>query len=86
MIVASFPVPVPPQSQPGRHSESRGQLLGHGLRSPLDLFAVVPIAVLDGASCRAADPAGLSFVNINSPDDLASLSSAAGLREEHDLV
>lgn len=61
-------------------------LLEHGLRSPLDLLAAVPCAVLDGAACRAADPDGLSFVNINTPADLASLPVGAALLEEHDLV
>lgn len=61
-------------------------LLDHGLRSPLDLLAAVPCAVLDGASCRAADAAGLSFVNVNSPADLASLPGVAAYLEKHDLV
>ena len=52
-------------------------LLEHGLRSPLDLLAAVPCAVLDGAACRTADPDSLSFFNINTTADLASLPADA---------
>ena len=53
-------------------------LLDSGERSPRRALASVRHAIVSEAECRRADPAGLSFVNVNSAEDLRHLAASSG--------
>jgi molybdopterin-guanine dinucleotide biosynthesis protein A len=48
-------------------------LLEGGERSPIRAIQTLPIVVVDEPQCRSQDPKGLTFVNINTMEDLCEL-------------
>ncbi len=52
-----------------------GDLLAGGEQSPREALAGMKVQSFAAERCREHDPAGLSFLNINTPQDLARLDS-----------
>ncbi|MEW5702554.1 MAG: molybdenum cofactor guanylyltransferase [Candidatus Zixiibacteriota bacterium] len=49
--------------------------LRRGEQSPTRALATLPLRILSASECRDVDPLGLSFMNLNTPGDLARLES-----------
>src|SRR5437588_502336 len=57
------------------------RLLAAGRRRPVDLFAEVPTLELPEAEIRVLDPAGLTFMNTNTPEEWERALALAAPRE-----
>ncbi|MBN1484542.1 MAG: molybdenum cofactor guanylyltransferase [Chloroflexia bacterium] len=61
--------------------EPMRELLERGRRRIIDFFPQVRVRYLDPASWRPLDPAGLSFRNINTPQDLQEIRDLLATRK-----
>ena len=59
------------------------QQLRQGQQSPTRALENLAYVRVDGETCRRSDPDGLSFINVNTPGDLARLERKNGLMAGH---
>jgi molybdopterin-guanine dinucleotide biosynthesis protein A len=62
---------------------SLGKALASGEQSPRRALNALGCRVFPADRCREIDPTGNSFLNVNTPEDLAALERATGGREKN---